>query len=246
MPDPVKDRLACRHEFVLHLVLRRDYYYDLFGYAERYGNGANPGDVWRFRPTRTLGAHLAPFPDELVERTICLACPREVCTKCGKPSRRLIERTAELDLNRPQARRALEIARKAHLTEAHIAAIQATGVSDAGKALKVQNGTGRNSEKVKALAAEAKAALGGYFREFTFARRRTIAWSHCEHAADTSPGVVLDPFAGTGTTVRVAVALGRIGIGVDLDPSVTTDERPHQPPLPIFKEPLSLVVKNNK
>ena len=32
----------------------------------------------------------------------------------------------------------------------------------------------------------------------------------------TRPAVVLDPFAGTGTTVGVAQALGRIGIGVDL------------------------------
>lgn len=38
------------------------------------------------------------------------------------------------------------------------------------------------------------------------------------HAPDapTRPAVVLDPFAGTGTTVMVARALGRTGIGVDL------------------------------
>jgi DNA modification methylase len=34
--------------------------------------------------------------------------------------------------------------------------------------------------------------------------------------APSTPGVVLDPFAGTGTTVMVARALGRTGIGVDL------------------------------
>jgi hypothetical protein len=32
----------------------------------------------------------------------------------------------------------------------------------------------------------------------------------------TRPAVVLDPFGGTGTTVMVARALGRLGIGVDL------------------------------
>lgn len=35
-------------------------------------------------------------------------------------------------------------------------------------------------------------------------------------AAPTRPAVVLDPFSGTGTTIGVARALGRIGIGVDL------------------------------
>jgi hypothetical protein len=34
--------------------------------------------------------------------------------------------------------------------------------------------------------------------------------------APTRPAVVLDPFAGTGTTVMVARALGRYGVGVDL------------------------------
>lgn len=34
--------------------------------------------------------------------------------------------------------------------------------------------------------------------------------------APTRPSVVLDPFAGTGTTVAVAHALGRHGIGIDL------------------------------
>jgi len=31
------------------------------------------------------------------------------------------------------------------------------------------------------------------------------------------PGVVLDPFMGTGTTLDVAKAMGRSAIGVDLD-----------------------------
>ena len=37
-----------------------------------------------------------------------------------------------------------------------------------------------------------------------------------DNSAPSTPGVVLDPFAGTGTTVMVARALGRTGIGVDL------------------------------
>jgi len=222
MPDPAKDRLTNRHEFILHLVIRRHYYYDLFGYSERFGNGSNPGDVWRFSPGRTMGSHLAPFPSELVERVIYLACPAQVCAKCGAPRRRVLKRTAQLDASRPQARRALEIALNANLSEAHIAAIQATGVSDAGKALKVQNGTGRNSEHVKRLAAEAKAILGGYFREFTFARRETVGWTACDHSSAILPGVVLDPFAGTGTSLRVASSLGRAAVGVDLDAGHTT------------------------
>ncbi len=216
MPDPVQNRLVSRHEYIIHLVMRHDYYYDLFGYSQAIGNGANPGDVWRINPRRHMGDHLAPFPTEIVQRAIKLACPERVCSKCGEPRRRVVQRTAELDTSRPQARRAMELMKETGLTKEHIAAIQATGVSDAGKALKVQNGTGRNAEHVKRLAAEAKEALGGYFREFTFAKRVTTGWTACACRQRSEPGVVLDPFMGTGTTLDMAQQMGRSAIGVDL------------------------------
>lgn len=219
MPDPVRDRLAGRHEYILHFAVN-GYYYDLFGYAELYSlgqKGANPGDVWVIAPQRSLGKHLAPFPSEIVERAITLACPQFVCSKCRKPRRRIVERTTELDTSRPQARRALAIAREKKLTPEHIAAIQATGISDAGKARLVQNGTDRNAKRVRKLALEAKAMLGGYFREFTFAKRKSCGWTDCGCGVPFMPGVVLDPFMGTGTTLDVANRMGRSAIGVDLD-----------------------------
>lgn len=54
--------------------------------------------------------------------------------------------------------------------------------------------------------------------------RRTVGWSTCEHSDDLAdpdvwrPGIVLDPFAGSGTTVAVAVGNARAGVGIDLDP----------------------------
>ena len=225
MPDPAKDRLKNRHEHILHFtVKRRGYYYDQFGYAQKYGNGMGPVDVWRVGLRRDVGRHLAPFPEELVDRIITLACPMQVCTKCGEPRRRIVKRTTELDPNRPQARRAMEIAKEAGLTKEHLAAIQATGISDAGKAMKVQTGTGRNAQNVKKLAAEAKKVLGGYFREFTFAKRKTVGWTHEDCKGPFRPGVVLDPFMGTGTTLRAAMAVGRSGIGIDLDPEINSGE----------------------
>lgn len=217
MPDPAKDRLKNRHEYIIHFTMqRRDYYYDQFGYAEKYGNGTGPSDVWQIGLRRDVSEHLAPYPEELVDRILTLACPEQVCLACGKPRKRLVERTAELDPSRPQAKRAMELARVHRLTNAHIAAIQATGISDAGKAMKTQNGTGRNSAHVRKLAAEAKLALGGYFREFTFAKRRSVGWSDCGCEGAFRPGIVLDPFMGTGTTLRAALTARRSAVGVDL------------------------------
>jgi len=125
----------------------------------------------------------------------------------------------QLNEDRPQAQRAMEIFEDSELEEKHLEAIQATGISDAGKGRKVQNGTGANSEEVLELAYEAKDVLGGYFREFTFPQKTTVGWTECEcENNQTMPGLVLDPFAGSGTTIEIATSMGFSAVGVDIDP----------------------------
>jgi len=228
MPDPARDRLVGRHEYILHFA-KNGYYYDLFGYAAKYsekGRGANPGDVWSIPPERNTGSHLAPFPREIARRAILLACPEKVCSKCGRPWFRQVERTMkDLDLDRPQARRALALAAKHGLTEEHFAAIRATGISDAGKAKSTQTGTNKNAKRIQELASHAKSVLKGYFREFTFAKWKSLGFKKsCNCHAPATAGVVLDPFMGTGTTLDVAAEMNRFAIGVDLAPSTREGE----------------------
>ena len=45
---------------------------------------------------------------------------------------------------------------------------------------------------------------------------QTLGWSDCGHN-NYRPGRVLDPFAGTGTTLAVADIHDRDGIGFDID-----------------------------
>lgn len=212
-PHSANRRLALREEYILHFTLSNNYYSDLEGYKEKFGSVSN---IWRINPAYHQGEHLAPFPEELVERILLLACPKYVCSNCGNPFTRKIEATAELDETRSQARRALELFRESNLTFEHIKAIQAVGISDAGKAIKFQNGAGKNGDEVRRLASEAKEVLGGYFREFTFAKKRTIGWQGCECKKAILPGLVYDPFAGTKTTLKVAAKLGFSAIGSDL------------------------------
>ena len=49
--------------------------------------------------------------------------------------------------------------------------------------------------------------------------KRTLGFAPtCSCSAGTVPGIVFDPFVGSGTTVRVAISEGRSGIGMDLKP----------------------------
>lgn len=223
IPSSASDRLVPRHESIYHLVLDKDdYFYDLHGYSKLYGNGSNPGDVWRISHDQNTGDHLAPFPRDLVRRAITLACPPAVCTKCNEPRRRDVKRgLTDLNTDRPQARRALEIYdNHDKLTEDHIRAIQAVGISDVGKAEQFQVGAGANDDEVQRLADEAKEILGGYFREFTFPQWTTVGWTSCEcDEPEWERGTVFDPFAGSGTTIQVANSLGYNGFGTDLDTS---------------------------
>lgn len=218
MPEPAPNRLANRHEYIFHFTQDNDYYYDLHGYSKKYNGGNNPGDIWEFGMDRNTNGHLAPFPEGLVERALTMACPPAVCTECGNPRERELQRTDKLDEDRPQARRAMEIYEESDLTFEHIRAIQSVGISDAGKAKEIQDGTGRNKDEVQELADEAKEVLGGYFREFTFAKKETSGWSSCDCDAPTEPGTVMDPFMGSGTVLDVATRMSRSSVGVDLDP----------------------------
>jgi DNA modification methylase len=223
IPSSARDRLVPRHEVIYHLVLdEHEYFYDLHGYSQLYGNGSNPGDVWRISHDQNTGGHLAPYPSDLVRRAITLSCPPSVCTECGEPRRRDVKRgLTELNMDRPQARRAVEIYEEHdELTEDHIRAIQAVGISDVGKAQEFQVGAGQNDDEVQALASEAKEILGGYFREFTFPEWTTVGWKSCDCENPTwTRGTVFDPFCGSGTTIQAAIDLGYNAFGTDIDTS---------------------------
>lgn len=113
----------------------------------------------------------------------------------------------------------------------------------------MQTGAGKNTAEVQRLAAEAKAALGGYYREFLtsagknpgdvweiatqpfpgahFATMPVRLAERCIQAGCRPGGVVLDPFSGSGTTGLAAARHGRRYVGIDinaeyLDLSLTT------------------------
>lgn len=67
-------------------------------------------------------------------------------------------------------------------------------------------------------------------------RREHKGWvATCKHDAPVIPCTVLDPFSGAGTTVMVALSLGRNGLGIELNPTyVEMSERRIMADAPLF------------
>jgi len=135
--------------------------------------GAPPLDWWKITTRGYKGSHYAVYPPELCERPIKAMCPERVCTVCGEPSRRIVNK-----IRRPSS-------------------------------------PGCRLDSPSVLAKQAVTGGGPMWlrADTTY---ETLGWSDCGHN-QWRPGVVLDPFAGTGTTLLVAHNNNRDSIGIDLD-----------------------------
>jgi hypothetical protein len=78
-----------------------------------------------------------------------------------------------------------------------------------------QGDTGRTTNGVKPRD-RSESFAGTTYETRTESIVTTLGWTHCG-CGDYRPGLVLDPFAGSGTTLAVASGLGRDSIGVDID-----------------------------
>ncbi len=212
MCESVKDRPTTAHEYVFILTPSDYYYYDGEAIAE----------------------NLAPSSVDCLSQNVA-AQAGSVRANGGGKTNGMMKAVG----GRPQRRRAEELAAAAGLTPAHFAAIRACGITDAGKAQHTQDGYGKNAPEVAALAAEAKTALGGYYREFLIPEMRNArsVWTiptmpfkgahfatmppelaeRCVKAGSRPGNLVLDPFNGSGTTAEAAQKYGRRFAGVELN-----------------------------
>jgi len=213
-PDPATDRRIDAHEYVFHLSKQRDYWYD-----ETVCDGDHTSVITQPTATSQLD-HVAVYSEEFVHAVLAGITPYNVCGSCGTPYEREYERIPRpfTDPDRDQAQRAFELYEQSALTEDHIKAIQAVGISDVGKATRTEDGAGRNAKNIQDRASEAKEVLGGYYREFTMVERHPVGWSQqCSCEAETGSAIICDPFVGSATTAVVAGKLGCQYLGIDIN-----------------------------
>ena len=151
---------------------------------------ANLRDVWRIAAEPLSEKHYAAFPTELVAR--CLKAgtsARGYCPACGAPWARVVETTPLRDI--------------------------AVGMDGDRPKLRGRQEQGLASAKTGLSASNNHADMP------QCAVSKTLGWRPtCEHGdLAPRPGLVLDPFAGSGRTGIAATRLGLDFVGVELNPS---------------------------
>ena len=181
------DQTGGEKDYMLGVNRSRSERRTLENFAARVADGTagrNPRSYMLLGPAPLRAPHFAAFPTALIEPLIKVSTSaRGVCSACGAPWARVVDRCRTLDGER-----------------ADLPPMRNTDRAEPSSAQGI--GHGRTGS-----------------RSYSLGWRRT-----CEHAdAPAVPAVVLDPFAGSGTTGRVALSLGRRVVLCDMSRTYLRD-----------------------
>lgn len=241
MPESVTDRCTKAHEYVFHLAKSADYYWDQEEIREepasnpndgRRGDGASYADiqdiygathcgvpiggrnrrsVWTITTQGTKDAHFATFSPKLVEPMILAGCPREVCTVCGKPRERILEK------NRVATRPGMNS--KIKTVGPNSRMVKNRDPAHAEDRSRVDEW---DSRKAIVNRVHHESEVGNRDPQRHVTETQTVGWTDCGHNS-YRPGRVLDPFGGSGTTGAVAAKLKRDYCLIEMNPAYVTD-----------------------
>lgn len=163
--------------------------------------GRNTPNAWYVGNSRRGRGHFAAYPKELVERPMAMTCPEWLVDDGGeiKPRERIVGPTEYFE-GRGRGKRTLG---QYSLTESNL---------DEGQL------TPEEQKEQKELRIEGLRKKSGRMdtaRPYIPKYPKTVGWTHMDKPV-AGPGIVFDPFGGTGTTGHVAVLLGRRFVGIDL------------------------------
>jgi DNA modification methylase len=215
-----------------------------------WGNplGKLPGSVWtiatepliisqEIRDHYSLPEHFAAFPQELPRRLILGWSPSGICTTCGEGRRPVSTKTGERG-REPGGGGTYRSMKEPGAKDTNLATAALEPRAIIGYACACTPRTSHRGKQGDWKAGREVMSEHGSDdfhspgnavprRPGGFGTKVPSSAGEWEYHLDgwapppTRPAVVLDPFCGTGTTVGVAKALGRYGVGLDLSSDYT-------------------------
>ena len=150
---------------------------------------ANKRNVWTVTTKPFKGAHFATFPKDLIEPCIKAGCPEKICVECGKP-----------------------YIRKIKIGNYNKEYQKSCGGNVDGKY------TGKSTKNYKGAKAQNPSETKKRILESLKEKIDLGLHKNCEcNTQDYKPGIVLDPFGGSGTTGIVSKHLKRKAILIELN-----------------------------
>jgi DNA modification methylase len=232
MPESVTDRPTRSHEYLFLLTKSARYFYDADAIREG-GTGRetffpatpqlknlaatgarNDGDsanltpainrnkrsVWTVATQPFSGAHFATFPPKLIEPCVLAGSPPKCCGRCGTPCERMAERSEVL---RPRPSGSNRERNR--------------GGRDDGYT-KMPDGVAGSTITTTGWQSPCEHVLWSCNRNNALYAERCDGCNCQPIPNDVGRSLVLDPFAGAGTTGVVALRYDRDFIGIELNP----------------------------
>lgn len=215
MPESVTDRCTKAHEYIFLLTKSAKYYYDADAIREPANYDGRKDTVMKgggkyaeveFSPMNPQGHERWPYKNK---NGVPVRNKRSVWTVATKPYSEAHFATFPPDLIKPciLAGCPKEICKKCGKARERI--VKKTGGSIG------QSWHNHENDLVAGMSQQGKSQLEKAGEEYS---RKTIGWTDCGCETFYEPGIVLDPFMGSGTTAIVAYENRRNYIGIELNP----------------------------
>jgi DNA modification methylase len=178
--------------------------------------GRNRRSVWTVATQPFLGAHFATFPPKLIEPCILAGSSPKACGVCGAPWRRVVERGFDEETAEAIRSRSVRAGSKAAANEARRDGdLQSLRGDEFNRLRRIE--TVGWEPSCQHRCSECRGA--GYYTTRWSKQDRPCGCCGGSGDDDTGRSVVLDPFAGAGTTGVVSRMHDRRFIGIELNPA---------------------------